>query len=278
MTDAVKSASYTAESGFRGRATLAVKDVIAAFALSRLWLRLGWNDIVQRYRRSILGPFWLTASTGVMVVALGTLYAKLFNSTTSEFLPYLCVGLLIWTYLSSFFLESGTLFIGSESYIRQIRLPFSLYVLRSIWSKLIIFLHNFVIYFAVIAYFGIWPGPVALLSALGLIIVTLNGAAASLFIGMISARFRDIPQLINSVMQIIFFMTPIMWKPELLGTHAYLATWNPFYSLIEIVRAPLLGQQPGFINLAIAVVATAANMTIASLFFIRFRSRIPYWV
>jgi len=83
MSNAVTSASYAAQSGFRGRATLAVKDVVAAFALSRLWLRLGWNDILQRYRRSILGPFWLTASTGVMVVALGTLYANLFNSTIS---------------------------------------------------------------------------------------------------------------------------------------------------------------------------------------------------
>ena len=95
---------------------------------------------------------------------------------------------------------------------------------------------------------------------------------------MISARFRDIPQLINSVIQIIFFMTPIMWKPELLGKHAYLAIWNPFYSLIEIVRAPLLGQLPSTTNVVIAVAVTVANITIASLFFIRFRSRIPYWV
>jgi ABC-2 type transport system permease protein/lipopolysaccharide transport system permease protein len=116
------------------------------------------------------------------------------------------------------------------------------------------------------------------LAVLGFVVVTVNGAFAGLFIGMISARFRDIPQLINSVIQIIFFMTPIMWKPELLGEHAHLAVWNPFYSLIEIVRAPLLGHVPSITSFAIAAMVTAVNLVIAGLFFIRFRSRIPYWV
>ena len=118
-----------------------------------LWVRLGWNDILQRYRRSMLGPFWLTASMAIMVIALGVLYAELFNTPIHDFLPYLCVGLLVWNLMSSFLTEGGTLFTGAESYIKQIRLPYSVYVFRSSWSKLIIFAHNFVIYFGVLLYF-----------------------------------------------------------------------------------------------------------------------------
>ena len=111
-------------------------------------------------------------------------------------------------------------------------------------AKLVIFAHNFVIYFGVLWYFQIWPGAVALLAVPGLLLVLLNGAAVTLLIGMVSARFRDIPQLINSIVQIVFFVTPIMWKPELLRTRSYIAEFNPFYHLVEIVRAPLLGQMP----------------------------------
>jgi ABC-2 type transport system permease protein/lipopolysaccharide transport system permease protein len=257
---------------------MALEDFSNGLALWPLWGRLGWNDILQRYRRSMLGPFWLTASMAVMVITLGILYAELFNTPISSFLPYICVGLLVWNLLSSFLTEGGTLFTGAESYIKQIRLPYSLYVCRSGWSKLIIFAHNFIIYFALLLYFRLWPGAVALLAIPALLLVLLNGAAISLFIGMVSARFRDVPQLVNSVVQIVFFVTPIMWQPELLHNRTYIAKLNPFYHLIEIVRAPLLGTLPSAENYLAVLLITLLNVAIVGTFFARFRSRISYWV
>lgn len=262
----------------RSPAVVAFADVIEGLSLWRLWVTLGWNDILQRYRRSILGPFWLTASMAVMVVALGFLYAELFKMPIREFLPFLCVGLLVWNLLSSFLVEGGTLFIGSESYIKQIRLPYSVYVYRSMWSKSVIFAHNFVIYFGVLLYFQIWPGAVALLAIPGLALVIVNGALANLYIGMISARFRDVPQVIASVVQIVFFVTPIFWKAELLQSRAYLVDFNPFFHLIEIVRAPLLGQMPSAKHYIAVLVITLINLAIASVMFTKFRARIAYWV
>ena len=153
-----------------------------------------------------------------------------------------------------------------------------MYVYRSSWSKLIIFAHNFVIYIGVLIYFRIWPGPVALLAIPGLAIVVLNGTVANLTIGMVSARFRDIPQVIASVVQILFFLTPIFWKPESLKGRAYLVDFNPFYHLLEIVRAPLLGNSPTLHNFIGALLVTLINVAIASALFSRFRSRIAYWV
>jgi len=253
-------------------------DMIAGLASWRLWVRLGWNDILQRYRRSILGPFWLTASMAIMIVALGILYAGLFNTPVEDFLPFLCVGLLVWTLLASFLTEGGTLFTGSESYIKQIRLPYSVYVYRSTWSKLVIFFHNFIIYFAVLLYFQIWPGAVGLLAIPGLAIVVINGALASLCIGIVSARFRDVPPLINSVVQIVFFVTPIFWKPELLKGREYVTDFNPFFHLLEIVRAPLLGSVPSAKSYLAVLLITLINIAITGVFFSRFRSRISYWV
>lgn len=257
---------------------MALSDFRDGLAMSPLWIRLGWNDILQRYRRSLLGPFWLTASMAIMVIALGVLYAELFNTPIHDFLPYLCVGLLVWNLISSFLIEGGILFTGAESYIKQIRLPYSVYVYRSGWSKLVIFAHNFVIYFGVLIYFQIWPGAVALLAIPGMLLVLLNGGAITLLIGMISARFRDVPQLINSVVQIVFFVTPIMWNPALLRTRYYIAELNPFYHLVEIVRAPLLGHLPSTTTYIAVLVVTLINLLVVGAFFSRFRSRISYWV
>jgi len=257
---------------------LAVADVADGVALWRLWGRLGWNDILQRYRRSLLGPLWLTASMGIMVLALGVVYARILKMALDDFMPFLCVGLLIWSIISSVLTEAGTLFIGAESYIKQIRLPYSVYVCRFMWSKTIIFAHNFVIYLGIVIYFKLQPGGAVLCAMPGFILILLNGALTSLYVGMVSARFRDVPQLIASIVQIVFFMTPIMWKPELLGSKSVLMTFNPFYHLVEIVRAPLLGQVPSAENYIALGLISMANFLLAAVLFVRFRARISYWV
>jgi lipopolysaccharide transport system permease protein len=262
---------------WRSSLQLALDDVWSGLSRWQLWTRLGWNDILKRYRRSMLGPFWLTASNGVMVLALGLLYANLFKTPIDDFLPFLCVGLLVWNLTASFMTEGGSLFFGAESFIKQVRLPYSVYVYQAAWSKLIIFIHNLAIYFAVLIYFRIWPGAGALLSIPGLLIMLVNGALSTLAIGIVSARFRDIPQVINSIVQILFFITPIMWKPELLGHH-WVLELNPFYHLIEIVRRPLLGMVPTMQNYEVVLVTTLVNLAISSAIFVRFRSRIAYWV
>jgi ABC-2 type transport system permease protein/lipopolysaccharide transport system permease protein len=257
---------------------LAFADIGGGLAMWRLWLQLGWNDILQRYRRSMLGPFWLTASTAIMVVTLGFVYSKIFGIPVAEFIPFLSVGLLVWGFISTIIIEAGTLFTGSESYIKQIRLPYSLYVYRFIWSKVIIFAHNFVIYIGVLLFFWTTPGWIGLLAIPGFALLALNGALTTLYTGMIAARFRDIPPIIASVIQIVFFVTPIMFKPEVLKGHEYIALVNPFQHLIEVVRAPLLGTAPTTLNYTVVLAVTALNLIVALVFFARFRVRISYWI
>jgi lipopolysaccharide transport system permease protein len=266
------------QGGLGNAPAMALNDIVSGASLWRLWGQLGWNDILQRYRRSLLGPFWLTVSMAIMVIALGVLYAELFKVPVGKLMPYMSVGLLVWTLISSFLTEAGTLFTGSESYIKQIRLPYSVYVYRSCWSKLIIFAHNAIIYFGVLLYFEIWPGTIALLALPGLLLVALNGALMSLCIGLVSARFRDIPQVIGSFVQIAFFVTPIFWTPDLLKGRSFALDFNPFYHLLEIVRGPMLGTVPSSENYLAVALITLVNAVVAGTLFTRFRARISYWV
>ena len=260
------------------RRSLAWRDIQDSIRLWRVWTTLGWSDIVQRYQRSILGPFWLTASMAIMVVSLGILYSKLFGINVADFMPFICVGILVWGFVSSILNEAGTLFTTQALYIKQIRLPYTVYVWRFVWSKAIIFAHNFVIYLGVLIYFQLWPGSVVLLAIPAMMLIFLNALLVDLYLGMISTRFRDIPQIVSSATQVVFFVTPIFWKPELLRTSRFLVNWNPFYHVIEIVRAPLLGQWPSVVNIEVVLAITVFNAVAVALFFPRFRSRIAYWI
>ncbi len=257
---------------------LTLADLWEGVTLWRLWGVMGWNDVLQRYRRSILGPFWLTLSMAVMIGTLGVLYAHLFRIDVADFMPYLCLGLLTWGFISNLLNEAGTVFIGSEAYIRQMRLPFTMHICRFVWRNLIIFAHNAVVYVAVAAIFQIPPSWTMLLAIPGLLLIVVNAVSVGLVLGMVSARFRDIPQIITSLTQVIFFVTPIVWKPEMLGDRMMFALLNPVHHFIELLRAPLLGHVPSATSYAIVLLFTLLSAMVSVSFLHQFRSRIAYWI
>lgn len=260
------------------RLRLAATDLAGAITLWPLWVRLGWHDILYRYRRSLLGPFWFTANTAITIVALGIVYSQIFKMPIRELMPYVCVGLLIWGFINAILQGAGEIFSGAESYIKQVRLPYLLYVFRFIWSRTIVFAHDFPIYVVLIVYFGSWPGVVALAAIPGFLLLAVNGALVSVTLGMASARFRDVPRIISSLAQIIFLITPILWMPDMLGPQIWLAHINPFFHLIEIVRRPLLGSLPPVETVWITLLITALNLALAVAMFSRYRARIAYWL
>lgn len=125
------------------------RDIIAGWHRRELWATLGLHDVRQRYRRSTLGPFWITISMGVMVFALGLLYGQIFGQDLHEYLPFLAAGFVIWGLVSAMILEGCSTFISSEGMIRQLNAPVSIYAYREVWSSLIAFAHNIWVFAAV---------------------------------------------------------------------------------------------------------------------------------
>jgi ABC-type polysaccharide/polyol phosphate export permease len=262
--------------GDRLRASL--HDVAEGVLATHVWFQFGWHDVKQRYRRSVLGPFWLTISTSIMVGALGFLYARILNQDVREYLPYLAVGLIVWQFVSTTVGESCQSFISADALIKQVRVPLTVHVLRMLCRNFLIFLHQAVVLVIVALLFapGTWVEIVWV--PLGLLAIMANMLWMGLLLGPLCARFRDIPLIIQNIIQITFFVTPILWKPEVLGNRGWIAQWNPVYHLIELVRTPILfGQVParswGF-TLAMLVVGSAT----ALLVFARTRGRVAYWV
>ncbi len=261
------------------RQRLAVKDVHDGLGLWRLGLTLGWFDIRLRYRGSMLGPFWLTLSTGVMVAALGVLYSQLFKMELHDYLPFLALSLVLWGFLNTLVTDACGCFQSAEGMIRSQRMPFTLYAIRVVIRNLLVLAHNIVVILLVYAAFDAWPGFAALAAVPGTLLWVVDGLAICFLLGTVCARFRDIPPIVGSLMQIAFFISPIIWKPELL--HGQQAAWlpfNPIFTLLEIVRGPLLGYLPDWQVWASALGYSALLCGAAWMLFARVRSRLAFWV
>jgi ABC-2 type transport system permease protein/lipopolysaccharide transport system permease protein len=256
----------------------ATADLYSGLHKSALWLAMGSQDIRQRYRRSRVGPFWITLSMGVTVAALGILYGALFQQSLKEYLPYLAAGFVVWGLISGLLTDGAKAFVEAEGLIRQLAAPLSVYVYREVWGNFLIFAHNLVVYLVVIVIFQINPGWTAFLAIPGVLMLLIIGAAVGLLFGLISARFRDVPQILASIVQVMFFVTPILWKVEMLPERAILLDLNPFFHLLEIVRAPMLGVLPTWQNWGVAFGVAFVSWALALACYTAFRWRISYWV
>ena len=257
----------------------ALSDIRNALLRWELWLAMAWTDIRQRYRGSMLGPFWVTINMGVMVGLLTLIYGRLLGTPARDYLPFLALGILVWRWMEHSINESTMVFVSAQRYVRQIRLPITLFIFRLLVRNLIVLGHNFLVYVVVAVAIGLWPGWVGLLAIPGLLLGAFTLFWVCLFFGMLSARFRDFPQIVTSLTQVIFYVTPILYEPSKLGSRRYfLVDFNPVYYFIEIVRAPLMGHLPpvGYWKLTglISVVLAAIVFPI----FRRFRGRVAYWV
>lgn len=253
-------------------------DLWRALQHWELWGVIGWLEVSQRYRRSIIGPFWITLSLGIVVLGLGVVYSTLFRLSAAEYIPYLATGLIAWTFISTLVNDSCTTFVAAEGSIKMLPVPLSVYVYRMVWRNLIILAHNAVVYLLLALYFQINPGWGWLLSLIGIALVSINGVGFGLILGVLSARFRDIPLMIANGVQLVFFVTPILWRPETLASREWIYRYNPFHYMIEVVRGPLLGEMPSPAAWGAVLLFTAVNLAIGLALFGRFRWRIAYWV
>jgi lipopolysaccharide transport system permease protein len=256
----------------------ACADLGAALVGWRLWTFLANQEIRARYRRSTLGPLWLTLSMGVQIGAMGLVWGALFNLDARSFIPYLTLGILVWGLITGVVGEGATCFVHAAGYITQTRRPLSTYAFQLVCRNLLVAAHTLIVYVAAALIFRVTPSPAMVLAVPGLVLFVLGIAWTPLLLGPLGARFRDIPQVIQSALLVVFFVTPVMWRADMLGQRAYIATMNPLTHLIAIVRQPLLGEIPPAISWAVAVATAVLGWTAALLVFSRARSRIPYWL
>ena len=241
---------------------------------------LAWADIRQRYRRSYLGPFWITLSTAIMIGCMGLIFSQIFKAQLRDFLPYLCAGLITWSLIASIINGSTVAYTSHEAMIKQLPLPIITHNLQLCFREVYIFFHNILIYPVVCLIVGKALNFNLIFIIPGLTIVFLNLLWMSVIVGIISTRFRDISQIVSSIITVVFYITPIFWMPHMLpGREAmFILGPNPFYHFIQVVREPLLGRLPSLTNWIICICLCLFGWVLAYIFLKKYENRIVYWL
>ncbi|MFT3716372.1 MAG: ABC transporter permease [Gordonia sp. (in: high G+C Gram-positive bacteria)] len=263
-----------------------IRDLVDGLKERELWLHLGWTDIKQRYKRSVLGPLWITIATGVTAVAMGILYGELFHQDVKVFLPYVTLGFIFWGFIETSILDGSVVYSTNEGLIKQLPAPISIHAYRVVWRSLIIFAHNVVIYAILMAVFPQPIGWTALLVFPAMALYILNAIWVTLVFGILSTRFRDIGQLLTTAVRLVFFMTPIIWSAHTLGatgntqasSRLKYVELNPMFHYLEIARGPLLGQHVEFYHWLVVIGCTVIGWAAALVVMRNYRARVAYWV
>lgn len=257
---------------------LALQDLKKGFLQHRVWRHLGWLEVKQRYRRSILGPWWISLSMLIFILMMSIVFSRLFQQPLKEYIPFFTAGFLFWTFISSSVVEAADVFRANEGFIKQVNLPFSLYIFKHLVRQVICLLHNLVVYILICIFFKLNPGFAVLFVIPGFLLLALNIYWICFLVAMICARFRDMVPIITSCVQIAFFVTPISWMPRLLDPNSMIMKFNPLVYMLDIVRSPLLGGLPSLlswsVNLGLAIVGSALSLVLFS----KVRTRIAFWV
>lgn len=260
--------------------SIGLADIAETMRLNRLWIFWGWLDIRQKYRRSILGPFWVTMTMGISILATGLVYAYLFKQDLKTYMPYVASGYVLWSFITGYVGEACSVFIQNEGFINQLRLPFAIYPVRLLWRYIVIFLHHSVVLLIVLALFSPISFTSMMAALAGMVLTSINLFWMGVVLGLISVRIRDLPILIATIFQVMFFVTPVIWPAKALGDKAQIALLNPFYHLLEVVRSPLVeGIVPLWsLHVLVTSVMAVIGCILAVVLLSSYRRRLVYWL
>lgn len=243
-----------------------------------LWGTLAWYDTVLRYRRSMLGPLWITLSMGVMLLGMGPLYSGLFDVPLRRFYPHLALGIILWHFLVASINDGCQVFITAAAYLKQGEFSLSMFVWRSLAKQVILLAHHLVLYLPIAVWAGVDWSPAQLLFVPGFLVVLVNLHAIAIILGILTARFRDVAQIVASGMQLLMFLTPVFWMPDRLPARAKFILLNPLAQMLDVMRLPLLGGRPAPGTWWFLLGWTTLIVAIAATLYAAYRRRVVYWI
>lgn len=261
-----------------GAFAAAASDIGAGLARFELWRYLAMQDIRARYTRSLLGPFWITASMAVWVVAMTLVFGGLFGAPLSVIAPYISAGIILWTFLSAVFNESAACLIAYRGYILQSEIPTTTFVFLIMFRNLLVAAHHMAVLAVVLVVFEVWPNAHFFWLLIGLPLFLATCFGASLILALLTPRIRDLGPAVTSIMTIGFFLTPVMWRPSDLQKNDFIITINPFAHLLAVVRDPLLGAAPSMLSIQVAAACAAVTLAVGFAVLAATRKRVAFWL
>ncbi len=256
----------------------AMWDIAQGVRRHEVWSRQSMNEVKRRYRRTLLGPTWVTLSLVIFAVVLSYVWGSIFQQDVMTFLPFLLSGLVPWSLISTTISEGTITFLAGEALMRSRQFPYTTLVNIVLARNAVILGHNLVGYVLVAAVCGVSFAWATLLLIPGLVLILLNCAWMCLVVAILCLRYRDFQQLVMSLLLIAVFVTPVFFSADQLqGKRAIIIHANLLHHMVEIVRQPLLGHVPAGMSYLFCAAGAVLGWAFAFWLFARKRSRLAYW-
>jgi len=241
------------------------------------WRALAAGDIRSKYRRTMLGPWWITATNAFTALIMGLVAGRFLGADMKTYLPNFMISMTIWNFISSSLSESCFTMINAGGMIKAVNMPILIHVMRMVHRNLIIFLHNSAIIPIIWLVYPWHIGIQSLLAPVGLLIVYVAVVSGSMVVSMICVRYRDVPPVMTSVLQLLFFVSPIIWVPENIKGGELFVALNPVAYLLAVTRDPIMGSSPHLMSWIGALLFVAIATVVMAYVYTRYRSRVVYW-
>lgn len=262
----------------RSGAWVFFSDLAKTLRMHDTWLFMAWSDIRLRYQRTVIGPFWMVLVSFISIVCIAVLGALLFKVRFTDFFPYVACGMVMWQYISMMITDSCMVFLAQMGLIKNVNVSLLSFCLRMYVRNTIIMAHSLVVVAFVLMFFHVSVNFSLLMIFPSLLIVSATSIALGIMFGFLCARFRDVLQLVQALIGILAFMTPIMWQPSMLGDKAHLAYLNPLAHYIDILRMPLLGEMPPLSSYLVTLCFSGTLVLLSAWIYKVYHKRLVYWL
>lgn len=257
----------------------AISDLYYGSKQWRIWTALAWVSLKVRYSRSVLGLLWIPCSFAIFLGAKFLIFGSLFGREDSTYFAlYLTSGFFVWQLASISVSSAANTFTTSQGFIRNDALPLSIYVFKDVSRELLDTALTTIVVVAVFLFYRPTVTFTAVLCIAAMLLIIANMIWVKLLIGVIATRYRDVGHLIQAIMRVMMFLTPIFWMPDQVGAAMVLLWWNPFFHVLEIFRAPLIDNQIAFESWVYLGVVTLVGWTSALVVYGQYRWRIAFWL
>lgn len=257
---------------------MALQDLERSILRLPLAVRLALDDIHGKYRRTVLGPLWIALGQAATIAGFTVVFSGLFRTPPAEYAPFLAAGLPVWALVSTHLIEMPIALVHAKGYLESYEVPWLTHIWRRSLGYLLVFAHQIITFFIILALLQIPLHTDMLLAIPGLALLTFAGAGAGMFLAVFGARYRDLQHAMTILASLLFFLTPVIWRANQLPENAWIYHFNPLYYFVTIVRDPLLGQTPSADVWIIASVLAVVLFVGGFLSFSMSRGRLYHWL
>jgi lipopolysaccharide transport system permease protein len=253
------------------------------WTLRWFWYSLVQNDLQTRYRHSFLGIGWSLARPLGLTAIFCLVFGRLLDIPLAEYAPFVLVGLTLWQFVAENINLGCKTFTTSAAYIRQQRVPLAIFPLRTCLGAAFHMGVALTLGLAVTWYFKGF-GNLAVLPVVvpSMLLFFLMVWSLAIVCGLVQTHFRDTCYTLELLLQFVFYLTPIIYRPSTLAVGSRLS-WvvdlNPLWSVLELMRRPILyGQLPSTYNVLVSVGFVGLLATLAIVLLRRCEPRLVFWI